>query len=397
MTLLPLFEYIANHFLTTVSLYDLNLVQTMWYSPKDACDTLSIPPVVQQFLLKETVSGYPQFTFTRNKICYIHFLIPDGTVIIGPLRMLFTETVTHAKHIIDLEVSQESIQGVYPPHIFNLILVLFNCSWSTNFTLTECLQKNFNTTHIPEEVNRKTTYDIFSNRENQKMHNPYTQELRLLKSIEDGNIEMLQDVWKETTTENLGTTASDPVRNGKNMAIYNITACGRAAIRAGISAEYIFSLTDSYSQQIEELKNLLLLQSLVEEAELHFAQLVKEYNSQKRTNDLHETPLIQRCKDYIFKHLHEPLTVQQVARELQIHPNYLSSLFHKQEGQSLYQYILAEKMNLTKNLLIYSDYSYLEIAHYLGFLSQSHLGTRFKAMTGMTLKQYREANKNKDF
>lgn len=42
-----------------------------------------------------------------------------------------------------------------------------------------------------------------------------------------------------------------------------------------------------------------------------------------------------------------------------------------------------------KYLLAYSPYSYIEIATYLGFSSQSHLGKVFKKYTGMTLRQYR--------
>lgn len=56
---------------------------------------------------------------------------------------------------------------------------------------------------------------------------------------------------------------------------------------------------------------------------------------------------------------------------------------------SLYQYILSEKMALVENLLIYSDYSLIEISSYLGFSSQSHLGKLFKKAVGMTPQQYR--------
>ena len=40
-------------------------------------------------------------------------------------------------------------------------------------------------------------------------------------------------------------------------------------------------------------------------------------------------------------------------------------------------------------MLIYSEYSYLEITNYLGFPSQSYLGKRFKEETGMTLREFR--------
>ena len=50
----------------------------------------------------------------------------------------------------------------------------------------------------------------------------------------------------------------------------------------------------------------------------------------------------------------------------------------------------AVSVSLTKNLLTYSPYSYIEIATYLGFSSQSHMGKVFKKYTDMTLRQYRE-------
>ena len=77
--------------------------------------------------------------------------------------------------------------------------------------------------------------------------------------------------------------------------------------------------------------------------------------------------------------------------------NFLTSLFHREEGISLYQYIFAQKIDLAKNLLIYSDYSYIDIANYLGFTSQSHLSARFKAATGMTLREYRNRYKKETF
>ena len=73
-----------------------------------------------------------------------------------------------------------------------------------------------------------------------------------------------------------------------------------------------------------------------------------------------------------------------------LNANYLSEIFRQHEGLTITDFILREKVGLTKNLLSYSPYSYSEIAAYLGFSSQSHLGKTFKKHTGMTLKQYRD-------
>ena len=72
-------------------------------------------------------------------------------------------------------------------------------------------------------------------------------------------------------------------------------------------------------------------------------------------------------------------------------------MFKKHEHISLSDYILKEKIALVKNLLIYSNYTYSEIANYLGFSSQSHLGSRFKKETSYTMKEYRNLYQMKDF
>ena len=90
-----------------------------------------------------------------------------------------------------------------------------------------------------------------------------------------------------------------------------------------------------------------------------------------------------------FSHLHDKITMDDLAYETGCSPNYLSRLFKEHEGISPLQYILREKINRAKNLLVYSDYTYSEIATYLGFSSQSHLGKQFKKFTGYTLLEYR--------
>lgn len=125
-------------------------------------------------------------------------------------------------------------------------------------------------------------------------------------------------------------------------------------------------------------------------AEFQYAAMVHELKEQQKGTPVKEkNPHIRRCKNYIYSHLHDKLTVQSLAGALNINANYLSELFQKCEGISLSRYILREKIERAKNLLTYSEYSYIEIAAYLGFSSQSHLGAQFKKITGCTLRQYR--------
>src|SRR5699024_7151968 len=125
---------------------------------------------------------------------------------------------------------------------------------------------------------------------------------------------------------------------------------------------------------------------------------VKDNNAQKEgTLEIDKNPHIRKCKDYIFSHLHDKIQVQEIADTLGLNANYLSELFHSCEKISLTRFIRREKMNLVKNLLVYSPYSYSQIATYLGFASQSHLGAQFKKDTGMTMRQYRNLYGRREF
>ena len=60
-------------------------------------------------------------------------------------------------------------------------------------------------------------------------------------------------------------------------------------------------------------------------------------------------------------------------------------------GMPFRQFIIHARVNAAKNMLAYSDFSYLEISLSLGFSSQSAFTSTFRRLTGMTPGKYREA------
>lgn len=403
MRISPLCKYISAQLQTAVALYSPDGEIAEYYKPQeDFRDPVMEIPEISSYFLENSQNNSPVFFIINGTISYTHFATCDGTYIIGPFRLLFSDGDIYAKHTVTLPGLDTDIVSAVPEVFIHFalsnILLLYNVYQTEDLTVGEYLNLNFHTETIHRQAASQTVTTLFANRENQSMHNPYDQEMRLLDSIENGSPSQLKEVIGENVQGKLGTTAIDPVRNGKNMAIYIITAAGRAAVRGGLSAEYVFSLTDSYTQQIEELKDMVILQSIVENAEMNYARMVEQLKKDTLSAGLQEeSPVIRRCKDYVFQHLHSKLTVQEIAEELCMNSNYLSTLFRRQEGISLYKYILIQKAELAKNLLTYSEYSYIEIANYLGFTSQSHLGAKFKSITGCTLKQYRDRYHKQEF
>lgn len=233
---------------------------------------------------------------------------------------------------------------------------------------------------------------LFTNQEFGISHNPYDQELRELTSIEHGDLNALQETLKENYSGEVGRLAKDELRNAKNLAIVNVTLACRAAIHGGIMPEISFSLSDALIQQIEDCSELETVNQLMTASKYQYAAMVAEMKNSKKGNVVRNSNYhIEKCKNYICTHLHGKLSLVQIADALSLNASYLSDLFRRCEDISITEYIRQEKINRVQNLLIYSNYTYSEIASYLGYASQSHLGKQFKETTGMTLRQYREA------
>lgn len=344
------------------------------------------------FLLESLPQGVPCLRSIRQKDIYGIVTGHNAIYIVGPVSFASPVYLICDYNELTLEEEIEKyVPQVNPDDYLEDILFLNHMITGVESTTEQIIETNCLNHDHKGKVQKHFNDILFENHENNVHHNPYDQEMREFGSIENGDLIQLEKSLQEDYDGTIGTLAKDPLRNLKNLGIVLVTLASRAAIRGGLSPEISFSLSDSYIQQIEECKDLALVTPLAHKAEFQYAEMVHEIKEkQKGILKKQKNPRINKCKDFIFSHLHDRITLEDLAVEADCNPNYLSQLFKECEGISISGYILQEKINRAKNLLIYSDYSYIEIATYLGFSSQSHLGTQFKKHTGYTLRQYRE-------
>lgn len=344
------------------------------------------------FLLESPPQGIPCLRSIRQKDIYGIVTGHNAIYIVGPVSFASPVYLNCDYNELMLEEEIEKyVPQVNPDDYLEDILFLNHMITGVESTTEQIIETNCLNHDHTGKVQKHFNDILFESHENNVHHNPYDQEMREFGSIENGDLIQLEKSLQEDYDGTIGTLAKDPLRNLKNLGIVLVTLASRAAIRGGLSPEISFSLSDSYIQQIEECKDLALVAPLAHKAEFQYAEMVHEIKEkQKGILKKQKNPRINKCKDFIFSHLHDRITLEDLAAEADCNPNYLSQLFKECEGISISGYILQEKINRAKNLLIYSDYSYIEIATYLGFSSQSHLGTQFKKHTGYTLRQYRE-------
>lgn len=350
---------------------------------------------LKKFMFSIALNNMPIIASSNNLI-YSIVKISVYIFLIGPVRL---------KDHIHLQRNAPEF-GINPDLIsicnFQLLvqhLLFLNNLYSEKPISEEALRNSNIRAGAEESVKRHFSNIIFENQEVGRMHNPYDQELREISSIRNGDIEQLKKSWNEDFNGHYGILAHDNLRSIKNICIVVITLASRAAIEGGVSPEMAYSLSDSYIYKIEELSDAQTIQRLCRNAEYDYTQMVHEIKNQRlhsRTSKSNN-PRIDQCKNYIFKHLHEKIHIRDIAEELEVNSNYLAEFFYKNEGMTIRDFIMQEKIKSASNLLMYSKYSYSEIATNLGFCSQSHFGKNFKNVTQLTPKQYRETYGVRDY
>lgn len=231
----------------------------------------------------------------------------------------------------------------------------------------------------------KISYDF---REEEDLHNSYRQELREQEAIRTGDVALLKESQSESYKGKLGTLASHPLRNSKNLGIVCIAISARSAIAGGVSSERAFTFSDAVIQKLEQAASIPEIDAMIKEAQICLTRMVQEQKNSDESAVY--SPLVEEAKRLIAKNLHRKISVSSLAKELRVSESGLYKAFLKAENRTVSNYILMAKVNAAKERLMYSKDTYGEIAACYGFSNQSHFGQTFKKFTGMTPGEYRK-------
>lgn len=237
------------------------------------------------------------------------------------------------------------------------------------------------------KLNEHLSRTLFLHRETSETHERYEEELDRFSAIHEGNPEKARSIVETFRTNTYSHLSPDPLRNKRYLFVVNATMATRFAIEGGVPMETAYNISDLFIQRMDSCITTDEISDLLETMILTFVQQVIKYKSASGERQL--SPSVIQGMDYIHKHLHDPLSLTQISREVHLSPTYYSALFYRETGSHISQYILQEKIQAACNLLCYSPYSGAEIASYLAFSSHSHFCRQFKQLTGMTPSEYR--------
>lgn len=95
---------------------------------------------------------------------------------------------------------------------------------------------------------------------------------------------------------------------------------------------------------------------------------------------------------FIQTNLITNITVEDLAKKANQHPDYFSRLFLKNTGMRPLQYVQSKRIERAQLLLITTHLPLYKIAEETGFESLSYLSRLFRKATGRTLSEYRKQN-----
>ncbi len=232
-----------------------------------------------------------------------------------------------------------------------------------------------------EDINKiiKLTYE---NREKDFIHSPFFLEQRLMKEIKNGNFSQAANILAEIQTLKRATLSTNPLRSLKNSLICSCTLFTRASIEAGLLPEIAFNVSDAFILNIDKAESIKEAEQIELKMIMRFINLINE------SNTLKYSLVVAKAIEYINIHITEKIRLSDIASYCYVHPNYLSSIFKREVGENVSEFILRKKVEDSVYLILHSEYSIVEIANIYNFCSQSYYTHVFKKIKGVTPNVY---------
>lgn len=242
--------------------------------------------------------------------------------------------------------------------------------------------------HVPEgylkEFDRRFSDILFVRQEAGVLHNSFEWGYSIYEHVKNHNIDGLSQLLSLQNGWRCGTLAIDELRSTKNACLCLVSYVVQNSIHERLTDnETFYNMSDACIQLIEESA------TRQEAVCCTYASLVKLADTLYQYRQTNYHYLVRRAKEYIFKHFHERITVEDIASTLSVSTAYLSRVFREAEKISLKQYLQRERIEHAKNMLRYSNDPIQSISHCLCFVSQSHFTECFRKATGLTPLKYR--------
>lgn len=162
----------------------------------------------------------------------------------------------------------------------------------------------------------------------------------------------------------------------------------------------------------QELENLGFMDAIIELGEVDILEDISDNQRKLLSTILLRSGLelmedkrsvqVEKIKKEIIEMIHYPDELPKVnhsvylSEKLNQDYSHIADLFSEETGITIQQFIISNKIERVKELLIYSEFSLSDIAFKLNYSSVSNLSNQFKKVTGISPSSYKQMKINKE-
>lgn len=178
--------------------------------------------------------------------------------------------------------------------------------------------------------------------------------------------------------------AADPIRNAKNYCIIMNTLLRKAAEQGGVHPIYIDRLSSKFAIKIEQMSDTKVIPSFMKEMFSSYCRLVYKHSMNRYS------PIVKKTILVIDSDISAELSLHNLAKNQGISDGYLATIFKKETGKTVSEYIKDKRIDHAKYLLGTTHLQIQTVALYCGIMDVQYFSKIFKKKTGKTPKEYRE-------
>lgn len=343
------------------------------------------------------IQQYKIYTHFNKQETYFIFYYPLDDINYICLGPYFSRKITTQdrpsdfsllKHVTSTYTINDFMNLPYAhPHIDSNISFIYQMITGESIKVEDIKRNYQEASSNPLKQENILDEEIFKIRENPMHDFSYSYEKKIMNYIQSENSTRARILMGELLQiKDERQLSQSQIQSIKYKLVAAITLFTRTVINEGVPIAKAYTLSDIYIMKVDQSQNRNQLHKIISDAIIDFTKLVKRY---KHVQNPH---WVKACKNYISHHLHQSITLDDLADEVKMNPSYLSTQFKKVTGQSIKQYINEKKIQEAQFLIQTSSYSLAEIADILQFSSQSHFHKVFKDYTGLNPTQFKNKN-----